>query len=178
MDKEEVRRTAIYYPIDGRIVTDADYENVIIKYYGGVLLDVYSYNLDHDQEVILLKDDNFLAAHKTEISQMVDLKRGAGINVEYIEKAKTDGLPIDCAFKLTSDDYYEGILTSVTEYLNTKRYKFMRGSEDTVLTTITLAIELSSYFGKEFYPDDTNSTTLTKSDFIQNFNIGVSAYAS
>lgn len=178
MDKEEVRKTAIYYPIDGRIVTNSDYENVIIKYYGGVLLDVLSYNLDHDQEVVLLKDDNFLASSLLGITNLVDLKRGAGINVIYIEKSKTDGVVIDCSFKLTQDDYYEGILTSVTEFLGTKLFEFMRGYEDTVITTTTLAIELSSYFGKEFYPNDSNTTTLTKSDFIQQFNIEVLSYGS
>lgn len=57
--KEDIRSVARYYPLDGRIVTDTDYEVAINKYYGGLVHDVYSFNSDPVQHVYIIKRPSF-----------------------------------------------------------------------------------------------------------------------
>jgi len=166
MDKDEIRKTATFYPIDGRIVTNADYEHVIMKYFGGVLRDVYSYNLDHTQQVYLLTEDSFSEIlHLPQIETMVDQKRGAGILVAYEQKAVVDGL--DFILNLTVDEefFYEGLATSVQEFLDAKLYTFWRTAE--TLTTQKFAIELSAEFEIEFHPADSQTLDMEEDDFLK-----------
>lgn len=177
-DKEEVRNIAMFYPIDGRIVTESDYQYVTMKYFGGVLTDVFSINIDHTENVHLLVDNNFTSGNFSQIVDLINLKRGAGIKVEYYIKTRDEsdlsfvhddlieisidnGIPFTCNFTVEIDQYYEGLLGRVNTYLSYKLLKFMKGKEDTIITTVDFAIELSSYFGIEFFPVADHYTTLS-----------------
>lgn len=166
MDKEEIRKTATFYPIDGRIVTNTDYESVIFKYFGGVLKDVYSYNIDHTQMVHLLVEDTFNdILHLTQIQQLVDQKRGAGILVEYEQSAISDGLDFILNLTVNIADFYEGLVSEVQTFLDIKLFKFWKETE--TLTTQNFAIELSAEFEIEFYPADDQSLVMIESNFLK-----------
>ncbi len=83
ISKEEVRRTAMYYPIDGRIVQESDYESVIMKYFGGILHDVWGFNSDPNEEVYLLPDTQYNETYQAQIKDLVDKKRELGMQVYY-----------------------------------------------------------------------------------------------
>lgn len=83
LTKEEIRRTSMYYPVDGRIVQEADYKNVLMKFFGGILHDVYSYNSDPNEEVYLLPDTQYDSSYQTQIEDLIDSKRELGMQVYY-----------------------------------------------------------------------------------------------
>jgi len=173
LETEQARGLARFYPLDGRTVTDRDYENVILKYFNAYVWDVYAYNdyLDiapeHKEHIYLLKKGNFTANILTDITALIEERRALGILVVYHELLENLGVVITCSF--SSHDLTDVIREAAEEFLQSRVYKFMR--ESTVISTVRIAIELSAEFGIEFYPEDSGSITLTADQFIKLFNI-------
>lgn len=82
--KETIRRTAMFYPLDGRAVQDNDYEALVMKYFAGYLYDAYSYNTDPHHEIVLLTNSSFTENVVTTISELIDKKRGLNIDIYYL----------------------------------------------------------------------------------------------
>jgi hypothetical protein len=174
IDKEELRGLAVYYPLDGRIVQDKDYDAVILKYFGGVLHDVFSYNSDPNQVIVMLVDDNYVGAtHLPPIQNLVDSKRGAGINVTYEILDKTDGKVLNLDLRVTDYDFYLSTRENVLAFLEAKRMRFNRVSGS--LSARDIAVELTEEFGLKFYVNTDETITLEPFDFIKSFNLTVNA---
>lgn len=178
-DKEEVREIARYYPIDGRIVADPDYGVVIRKNFGGIVEDVYAFNTDPDQQVHLLKSDNFgtgtqEAEYLRLITQLVNSKRALGMHVVYHLHPKSDGKAYTTHLMIAKDDYTNELVESVNSYLRERLYTFMR-SEQT-FTTVKVAVDLSAKFNVRFYPNANDTLTMAETDFFQSFYVNVSSF--
>ena len=172
IDADELRIIQAYYPLDGRISQDGDYEGLILNHFGGILHDVYSYNTDPDQIINLLIDDNFdIETHLPEIYALINERRQNGINVNYVTFNKSQGVVINLTFKVNSEDYsnYYLIRQDIEEYLWEKTRKFQR--EPTNISVSDLAVELTDKFNIKFYSVNNVTYELDSIDFIQTFNI-------
>lgn len=166
MTTDEIRGMATFYPLDGRIVTDKDYEVVIMKYFGGLLRDVYSFNTDPDQQIYLIVEDVFNDSNLNDLrNHVVNIKRAMGMRTYYYVKHLYDGVQITTSFKVKDTEFDVGLSNRIKAYLDTKLFKFLRVGF--VIRTIDLAVELSANLGVNLYPGDSNETTLTPIDFIK-----------
>ena len=177
--KEEVRGIARYYPIDGRIIQDSDYEVVIIKFFGGVLSDVYSFNTDPNQEVHILKSNTFgdgALEEDTldEIKKLIDSKRGNGIQVLYTLYEESAGLVWNPSFRVTESEFSPQIVEQVNSFLRKEVFKFSK--EVKIWTAVDLAIILTNNFNTKFFPIDINdSITLNEVDFFRSFEANITS---
>lgn len=195
-DKEEVREIARFYPIDGRVVQDNDYAVMLRKNFGGILVDVYSYNTDPDQQVYILKDVNFgpdgsdqEAEYMARIEKLINVKRAMGMHVLYHLKNKSEGKSFVGAVEVPKDIYTNDLVAAVNTYLQTYLYRFQRKATSfgtfnktpqlpPVLTTNKVAIDLSAKFGVRFYPVQGQEVTLPldPTDFLNEFYINVGSF--
>ena len=171
MNKEKIRGISFYYPIDGRIVKNIDYENVIMKFYGSVIKDIYSFNTDPDQEVHIIKTDDFTDNHLDQIKKLVDSKRAAGMKVVYFPKNKEDGKSLNCVLKVRDREYYEDIFNDAKNILDEKLFKFTR--EKDTLSNTDIAIELSSKLGISFFPLSDEVVELNEEDFLKEISLEI-----
>ena len=176
LETEEARGLARFYPLDGRAVTDRDYENIILKYYNSYVYDVYAYNdyndvpLEHKEHIYLLKNSYFTPTILADITDLIDSRRSLGILVQYHEIGVSDApysVIINCSF--SSPDLTDEIRAEAENILQSRTNKFMR--ESTTISTVSIAIELSAYFGIEFYPEDSNTTVLSANQFVKLYNV-------
>lgn len=168
--KEDIRSVARFYPLDGRIVTDVDYEVMINKYYGGLVYDVYSYNNDPRQQIYLLKRPAFdsgaggSSANLAEIRARIDSKRTLGMPVDYHLVEETQGLVFTPTMRVPLSAYTNELASQVSKYLAVKCFKFLR--ESRAYTAVDLATELSAKFSVQFLPvDPTASVIITPQAF-------------
>lgn len=174
LSKEELRVTALYFPLDGRINTDSDYEAIIFKYFGGVLHDIFSENTDPEQYVYLLKKaDYFVEEHLTQIQNLVDSKRALGMKVNYVEVEPDTGETYHATFYVEKGREYAGLYDELLNYLHNKLFIFMH--DETTITTAEWAVELTDLVGFKVFPDDTNSITLDKISFFKDITIEIDA---
>ncbi|MBF0512407.1 MAG: hypothetical protein HQL13_08820 [Candidatus Omnitrophica bacterium] len=162
--KEEIRGAALYWPMDGRISGELDYENFVAKYFGGVVRDVYSFNSDPNQEIYILKEDSFTSGNLHDIQELIDRRRAHGIQVFYHVLALSSGRTLTHAFTVDTLHYSEFLVLGLQDYLDSKCFKFSR--ETKTFNTVKMASELSSKFGVPFYPADSNTFTLTNIEFV------------
>lgn len=171
---EELRGLTLYYPIDGRIVKDEDYAGIIMRDYGGVLYDVYSFNTDPEQHVQLLTSPEYSSAfHLPKIKALIEGKRGPGIPVIYTEVPASAGLTFNVEFQVPKGDYdaYLAIRSDVLAYVNRQRFKIARAA--TVISSERLAVDLTQRFGLRFYPTANVSFTIPTGSFLAQFNVAV-----
>ena len=87
LSTESVRGLAKFYPIDGRVVQNGDYERVILKYYGSggldVVEDVFAWNTDPDEQVYLLTTSAFGTRDLDNITTLINSRIAQGIQVFY-----------------------------------------------------------------------------------------------
>lgn len=178
-DKETLRAIARYYPIDGRIVQDGDYESVIRNYYGGVLHDVYSYNTDPEQQVELLPNPAFgfatpqAAQQIAGITALVDGKRALGMPVRYRVLDPASGRSMALHFVVPASQYSYALQLQVNDLLKLQLFRFAR--EPALLSAVNFATQLSARFGVQFRPlDPTVTLQLGPADFLSALSIGVS----
>lgn len=178
-DKETLRAITRYYPLDGRIVQDGDYEATIRKYYGGVLYDVFSYNSDPDQQVHLLPNPSYGAGAQAanqlaNITATVDAKRGLGIDVIYTVVDPASGQELDLTFQVTPASAYSYDLQRQVNDITTKQlFQFVRDGARTY-SAVAIATQLSARFGVQMTPaDPTISLTLLPTDFLKTFTVGL-----
>lgn len=170
-EKEDIRAIARFYPLDGRIVTDADYEAVILKFFGGIVHDVYSYNTDPQQQIHIIKrpsfDMNNGEVHNLrEIKNIIDSKRALGMQTIYHLYSESQGIAFSPVMKIQLADYTNQLVAQVNKYLADKCFKFLR--ETKTMTATDLAIELSAEFSIEFKPTNpTASVSITPMSFFQ-----------
>jgi len=171
-DIEQIRNIATYYPLDGRITQNRDYETIILKYFQTKILDVMSYNISPDQVVrFLIDDEQFIDNIQTkddykrdltkQIKSLIDSRRAMGIKVNYIvdelwgENSEIFELKasIKDVFKINN---VKEIIIKMEEYLN-KTYvkKYFRG-DHAILDPYELTSELSSLFSITLIADKDN----------------------
>jgi hypothetical protein len=177
-DKEDVRSIARFYPFDGRIVQDNDYTAIILKNFGGILLDVYSFNDDPIQKISLIKDDSFgsgdqAAEYIAAIKNLVDSKRAKGMRVSYTYKAKSVGLTFTAPMTVPTLSYTNALVEAANDYLEGQLYKFAR--EEKTITSQSVAIDLSAKFGVPFTPTTSVSLAMGVQDFLKAISVTVTA---
>ncbi len=169
MDKETIRNLAEFYPADGRIIRDKDYELIILKYFTDKIWDVYSWNNDPDQIINILVKDGFDNDDLDAIKEAVDFRRGMGIKINYNTHEVSTGITLTFAFNVDESEFSNELVTDVNAYLADKKYKFMR--ESTTITAVDIAVELSAEFEVEFNPVGSETYTLETYDFINDITI-------
>ena len=175
LSEAEIKKIATYYPMDGRLVTDRDYEASIYKYFGGKLLDVHTYNSDPDEEIYLLVDDNYVDEDLNSIKSMVNNKRGLGIKVNYHVYSKDDGLEFSPKFKIKAVDYNTEIDNKILTYLNSLLFQFKKDNAVTITNT-GLSVELTNFTCINIYPDGSQSINLDRYNFFKNINFSISTF--
>lgn len=157
-DIEKIRNLASYYPLDGRITQDRDYETLILKYFQTEILDVMSYNIHPDQNVYMLIDgvtDGLL----DEITNLIDSRRAMGIYVHYYWNDISDGETF--ILKANVKDIYKindinDIIAKMKTYLlTTYTKKYFRGS-DAFIDPDEISSELSALFNLTLTATDDN----------------------
>lgn len=173
LDKQQLKALISFYPLDGRIAQDRDYEGVILSRFGGVVSDVYSWNADPDQQVKLLAKSGFDSAiHLPEIIELVDSKRMLNINVDYSVVAAVDGASLTVQLVVPESDYqsYMAQASAVSAYLASKTLKFVRSADvlagRNVIRAHDVAVDLTDRFNLRFYPKADSSVTLAVGGFL------------
>lgn len=157
--REEVRAIARYYPLDGRVVNDADYEAIILKMFGGKVLDVYSYNSDPEQEIYLLKDVNFgddelETDTLNDIQRFLDAKRAMGMRVNYHLREPNEGLTWQTTYTVPYEQLNSALIDQVNQFTTSLLFKFQRKAG--TLTSFNIALEMAARFGASFIPNNPN----------------------
>jgi hypothetical protein len=175
MPTEDIRGMALYYPLDGRIVQDRDYEAVILKYYGGgVVLDIYSYNTNPDQVINILVDTSLPAGTLAEIQALVDLKRGQGILVTYNTDLLAAGQDLPLSFNIASQHYSTANLAIITAYIESLyKYKYMKANVD--VSPVQLAIDIQAMYGIVIYPTSYASVSYTAGEYIKTVSLTITS---
>ena len=171
VDKAKIKGSAVYYPLDGRIVQDRDYEIAITKYFGGVVADVFAYNSDPNEEVYIITNDDFTETDKKEIEDMIDLRRGMGIQVFYHWYKKSQGLNFNINVQIKSENIYSGISEDVNGFFKTMLYKFAK--QDTTYYSKDFASQISSFFEFPVYDRSNKTITLSKYQFFKSIIINI-----
>lgn len=168
VNTSELKTLALYYPLDGRIVTDKDYEAHIKKAFPSSVLDVYSYNTDPVQQIEIIKNANQWQGNVTAaaITASVDTRRTLGMSGQYSFKDISDGAAITLSFLVASKDHSTALTEKIDAYLDSICLHFFRTS--TQITTTSLAIELTNFTGTKIFPGGTSySHTFSASEFIR-----------
>lgn len=174
VDGETLRATAIYYPLDGRICQDSDYDGVIMAHFGGVIYDAFSYNTDPDQVVRILPRSDFSeVVHKPQIAALVDSRRGLGIRVDYQIMDISEGQVLNLDLKCVDFTAYQSISPQVLAYIRKDILKFMRSPRTIRCTDI--ASDITHRYGIKFYGQPGQIYNLAANQFIRDFNIQVNA---
>jgi hypothetical protein len=135
INKEYLRRLAIEYPTDTRMVRERDYESILLNMFTGQVLDIYAHYAE--------KPDNTLILEYIKGPQYVDVTTLANILIE-INNRRAQGIKIDHDdannIYETSDgkDFsitvvvgsYSEIVTEITAYLNTLLNVFMKTDDE------------------------------------------------
>ena len=149
MNKDKIKGLAAYYPIDGRVVQDKDYEIAINKYFGGIVKDAYAYNSDPNEEVYVITTENVVDGDKKAISEMIDNRRGMGIQVFYHWMTINEGKELSIDVAINENNIYSNITDDITGFFESLLFKFPR--KEIVYSSKDLASQLSSYFGFPVY---------------------------
>jgi hypothetical protein len=171
---DELRVLSVYYPLDGRIVQDKDYEGLILNHFGGILHDVYSFNLDPDQQVYLLTDPStYSDSDLNNIKELVDSRRALGIKILYEVIDASNGKVLNFFLKVESKDYtkFQLVRTEVVNLLKEKTHKFMRRISS--IKTSDVAVELTERFNCKFYVDIDSTYNFQPNEFITDINLQV-----
>lgn len=171
MTDRELKRAAIYYPADGRIITDVDYEAVVLKHYGGKFLDVYAYNSDPNEEIYLIADTTYISGDLDGLKNVIDSKRGLGIQIFYHVKQRSDGKTFQPGFKVKTADFTSDNVFLIQQYLISKHYTITR--ENTTVTNTDLAIELTKACCFEVYPSGSQSINMSLGEFFNNIDYNI-----
>jgi hypothetical protein len=174
LSDEELRGTAIYYPLDGRIVTAQDYEVSIMKWFGGVLCDVFSYNSDPHEEICLLADDNYTEGNLAQVKELVDSKRGLGISNHYYVFTKDMGKDYFPKFKIHANVFSEELYYQINDWLKKMTFKFARLR--TTLDATVLAIRLTNEFNVDIYPNTEEFVNLEPYEFLKNLQASIGTF--
>lgn len=171
MTDKELRRAAIYYPADGRIITDVDYEAIILKYYGGKFLDVYAYNSDPNEEIYLIADAGYVSGDLDGLKNLIDSKRGLGIQIFYHVSQKSDGKVFQPRFKVKKADYTGDNMNTFLLKVTEKLYTIFK--ENTTVTNTDLAIELTNSCCFEIYPNGSQTIDLRLGEFFKEIDYSI-----
>lgn len=167
---EELRSIALYYPLDGRISQDRDYESTVTKFFGGVITDVYSFNDNPNQHISLLVESILPDSKITEISQMIDLRRQQGIQVFYHQFLVTDGKTMAIGFKLSDQDSTSENIILVQKYVeNLYLNKFFK--KNTVVSSFQIAIDITQIYGFPIYPVSDQQFSYIAGDYVKDINL-------
>jgi len=172
LSTEELRAMALYYPLDGRISQDRDYESAVIKFFGGSvgLVDAYSFNDNPNQHIYLLVSATLPGSTITAITEMIDIRRGQGIQVFYHQYLLSAGETLSLGFKLSDQynttenillvhDYVEGL------YLN----KFFK--QDVTVSSFQIAIDVTQLYGFPLYPVSDQQLMYIAGDYVKDVNL-------
>jgi len=175
MPTEDIRGMALYYPLDGRIVQDRDYEAVILKYYGGgVVLDIYSYNTNPDQVINILVDTSLPAGALAGIKALVDLKRGQGILVTYNIDLLAAGQDLSLSFNIAAQHYSTANLAIIIAYIESLyKYKYMKANVD--VSPVQIAIDIQAMYGIIIYPTSYVSVSYTAGEYIKSVTLTITS---
>lgn len=178
---EYVRQMAVYYPVDGRCVTDSDYDVIITKNFGGYITDIYCWNSNPEEQVYILKNSNFGADGSPQetqvlgdITALVDSKRALGMEVLYNLKDPEAGLIFVTAMKIPEAQYSDTLINNINSYLNSLTFQFQR--VPVTITTETLAIQLSAQFAVPIYPNATDTVSALATDFFAQMAITCTSF--
>ena len=167
LSTDELRAVALYYPLDGRISNDRDYESVVLKYFGGAILSVYSKNDSYQQWVYLLSD---LPLSETIIEGVYDLiegRRQQGIKINVTPLLKSNGTEVAFNFALPAGVVSSKLIEIVTYLEATYGNRIFRSS--TVLDSVNIAVELSAIYGMDILPSDRSQVyTIPQVGYISN----------
>lgn len=188
IDEEVVRALSNYYPIDGRIVRNQDYEGVILKFFEGKILDAYSYNdeVTTHQHVYLLINSGFTNEDRLAIRAFIDARRALNIPVIYTIKNVITGsvqrtdttsaiiatLADDPGVELTFQIYTDAVASVkllAQAYENEKVNKFVRAN--TVYDNISICIDLSAKYGVQFSPENAQSFTVPNGSYVRSITL-------
>lgn len=170
-DIEQIRNTAKFYPVDGRIVMDVDYKVAALKYFSSYLYDVLSFNSDTDQEVTLLVKNNYTPEIKAKILDLYATRMALGIKINLYEKQIVDGKTFTTSASIPIKSSYNTLYDSIVSYLQGKCFLFLE--KDQTITTLDICLELSAAFGIKFTPTANDSITVLKDDFFSSININI-----
>lgn len=177
---EAIRKTATYYPLDGRCVTDKEYEAFIMKYFATSVRDVFAENTDPTEHIHLLVNNHYYDEDVlSEIEQGINSRRALGIKIIYHVYKDSDlsiGKSITLNYKIRSIDYNDFLLQSIVNYLDLKKFQFARTK--TTYTPETLAIELSANFGVGIFVNEITPTTITlePTDYFRSINVNLEVF--
>lgn len=177
-DKETLRAVTRYYPLDGRIVTDHDYEAVIRKYFGGVLHDVVAYNTDPNEQVLLLPNASYGLGTPQEGQQLagiraiVDERRGLGMNVLYTVLPPSAGKTVNFTFAVAAASLTADLQARINDIAASQVNRFAR--IPVTFGALDFATQISAKFGIRFRPlDPSAAVSLGPTDFLASFTIGL-----
>jgi len=176
-----VRQMATYYPIDGRVVTDSDYDVIITKNYGGYITDIYSFNTSPNEYVYILKNSNFGASGSPQeatvlanITALIDSKRALGMQVFYELLDPSVGLSFTTSLQIPIAQYSDTLVTNINSYLASLEFQFQRSLVN--ITTQSLAVQLSAQFSTPIYPAATDSIVAQPVNFFKTLQVNVSSF--
>jgi hypothetical protein len=172
LSTEELRATAIYYPLDGRIVQDRDYESIIMKYFGGVLVDVRSYNTDPNQEIELLVESTLGSTKLLEIQALVDSKRGQGIQVFYTQRVLSAGYSLTLNFTLPSYYFTNENVALVRSYLD-GLYLNRFFKESTIISSFELSVDITKRYSFPLYANSDQRLTFAAGDWVKEITVNI-----
>lgn len=171
MKKDKIKGLAAYYPIDGRVVQDKDYEIAINKYFGGIVKDAYAYNSDPNEEVYVITTSGIVEGDKQAIADMIDNRRGLGIQVFYHWYTVDEGKDLEVDVAINSKNIYTDMNTEIEGFFDNLLFKFPR--KETVYSSKDLASQLSAYFEFPVYDRSNLEVTLGGTEFFKSITINV-----
>lgn len=180
MSKNQIKGMAAYYPLDGRIVQDKDYEIAVTKYFPNHVRDVFAYNSDPNEEIYIIMKKSQLGdtirevlsdMDKEEIQTMIDTRRGMGIQVFYHWYKESEGIEFNIDVQIKSENIYAGMGNDVNGFFNSMLFKFAR--KDTTYYSKDFASQISSYFEFPVYDRSNKTVTLSKYQFFKKITINI-----